>query len=156
MTPSQLHPATYALQGLIVLSNEIERELARVLGLNLTDYRALSALTVLGASGPVTVGRLAEQVGATPATATVIVRRLEARGYVHRERADGDRRQVHVRVAPAGYQRIMELMGPLMVETNDHLWSLPADEQQVVADFLTVAQGHLRHQVDTLSTMMEP
>lgn len=156
MTPTPNHPAALALQGLIGLSNEIERELARVLGLNPTDYRALAALAALAASGPVTVGRLAGQLGVTPATATVIVNRLERHGYALRERADGDRRQVHVRVAPAGYQRIMALMGPLMAETNDHLWALPADDQRVVADFLEAAQGQLRRQVDALSTMMEP
>ena len=72
MTPSQPHPAALALQGLFTLANETEREVARRLGLNLTDYRALSALAQ---SGPVTVGRLAEDLGATPATTTAIVSR---------------------------------------------------------------------------------
>ena len=48
MTASQYHPATLALQGLFALANETEREIARVMGLNLTDYRALSALAQSG------------------------------------------------------------------------------------------------------------
>ena len=35
------HPATFALQAVIAQSNVLERELARLLGLNATDYRAL-------------------------------------------------------------------------------------------------------------------
>ena len=41
---------------MITLSNEIERELVRLLGLNLTDYRAL---TMLASAGPTTVSALA-------------------------------------------------------------------------------------------------
>ena len=69
-----------ALQGLFSLANETEREVARKLGLNLTDYRALSTLAQ---SGPVTVGKLAEDLGATPATATAIVSRMEAAATWH-------------------------------------------------------------------------
>ena len=91
MTAAQQHPATLALQSLFTLANETEREIARVMGLNLTDYRALSALAQ---SGSVTVGKLAEDLGATPATTTAIVSRMEARGYVERHRNTEDRRQV--------------------------------------------------------------
>ena len=35
------HPATFAFQAVIAQSNVLERELARLLGLNATDYRAL-------------------------------------------------------------------------------------------------------------------
>ena len=148
MTPSQPHPAALALQGLFTLANETEREVARRLGLNLTDYRALSALAQ---SGPVTVGRLAEDLGATPATTTAIVSRMEARGYVERHRNTEDRRQVQVSVTPAADRGIMNLMMPLMTATNEHIKALPADHQAVVADFLDVAQHLMRDHLHTLS-----
>jgi DNA-binding MarR family transcriptional regulator len=148
MTPSQPHPAALALQGLFTLANETEREVARRLGLNLTDYRALSALAQ---SGPVTVGRLAEDLGATPATTTAIVSRMEARGYVERHRNTEDRRQVQVSVTPAADRGIMNLMMPLMTATNEHIQALPADQQAVVADFLDVAQHLMRDHLHTLS-----
>ena len=47
---SAYHPAAHALQALISLSNEIERELAAALGLNLTDYRALAIVAMAEAS----------------------------------------------------------------------------------------------------------
>ena len=148
MTPSQPHPAALALQGLFTLANETEREVARRLGLNLTDYRALSALAQ---SGPVTVGRLAEDLGATPATTTAIVSRMEARGYVERHRNTEDRRQVQVSVTPAADRGIMNLMMPLMTATNEHIQALPADQQAVVADFLDVAQHLMQDHLHTLS-----
>ena len=148
MTASSYHPAALALQGLFTLANDAEREIARVMGLNLTDYRALSALAQ---SGPVTVGTLAEDLGATPATATAIVSRLEARGYMSRHRNTEDRRQVQVSVTPAATRGIMDLMRPLMTATNEHLMALPADHQAVVADFLDVAQHLMQDHLHTLS-----
>jgi DNA-binding MarR family transcriptional regulator len=148
MTASQQHPAALALQGLFNLANETEREVARRLGLNLTDYRALSALAQ---SGPVTVGRLAGDLGATAATATAIVSRLESRGYVARHRNTDDRRQVQVSVTPAASDGIMNLMRPLMAATNEHIKALPAADQAVVADFLDVAQRLMRDHLHTLS-----
>jgi DNA-binding MarR family transcriptional regulator len=148
MTASQQHPAALALQGLFNLANETEREVARRLGLNLTDYRALSALAQ---SGPVTVGRLAGDLGATAATATAIVSRLESRGYVARHRNTDDRRQVQVSVTPAASKGIMNLMRPLMAATNEHIKALPAADQAAVADFLDVAQRLMRDHLHTLS-----
>ena len=148
MTASQYHPATLALQRLFALANETEREIARAMGLNLTDFRALSALAQ---SGPVTVGRLAEDLGATPATTTAIVGRVESRGYVERHRSTGDRRHVQVSVTPAATREIMTLMRPLMAVTNEHIEALPADHRAVVADFLDVAQHLMRDHLHTLS-----
>ena len=148
MTAPQQHPATLALQSLFTLANETEREIARVMGLNLTDFRALSALAQ---SGPVTVGKLAEDLRSTPATATAIVSRMEARGYVARHRGTEDRRQVQVSVTAAADRGIMNLMRPLMTATNEHLMALPADHQAVVADFLDVAQHLMQDHLHTLS-----
>ena len=148
MTASQQHPATLALQSLFTLANETEREIARVMGLNLTDYRALSALAQ---SGPVTVGKLAEDLGATPATATAIVSRMESRGYVARHRSTEDRRQVQVSVTPAANRGIENLMRPLMTATNEHIKALPADHQAAVVDFLDVAQHLMQDHLHTLS-----
>jgi DNA-binding MarR family transcriptional regulator len=148
MTASQHHPATLALQSLFTLANETEREVARILGLNLTDFHALSALAQ---SGPVTVGKLAEDLGATPATTTAIVSRVEARGYMERHRSTEDRRHVQVSVTPAANRGIMNLMRPLMTATNEHITALPADHRAVVADFLDVAQHLMRDHLHALS-----
>lgn len=153
MSTASFHPAAFTLQGMFTLANETERELARNLELNLTDFRALSVLAQLG---PVTVGKLAAELGATPATTTAIVSRLVSRGYVARHRGTGDRRQVHVSATPAAARKITTLMQPLVNATNEHIQALPASQQSVVADFLDVAQHLMRDHLHTLSTKDAP
>ncbi|WP_231728678.1 MarR family winged helix-turn-helix transcriptional regulator [Arthrobacter sp. EPSL27] len=153
MTVPQYHPATLALQGLFGLANETEREIARGMGLNLTDFRALSALSQ---SGPVTVGQLAEDLGATPATTTAIVSRLESRGYLERHRGTEDRRRVQVSVTPAATSEIAAVMRPLMTAADNHITSLPDDHKTVIADFLEVARHLMQDHLNALSTKDAP
>ncbi len=144
-------PATFALQALIAQSNDLERELARLLGLNATDYRALSALHQLGRQATVTVGQLATALGATPATTSAIVDRLERAGYAVRHRSESDRRQVTLEPTRLGWARIFEIMGPLMSDSDAYIKSLPHDEAKVVADFLTATVQQLTRHLETLS-----
>lgn len=153
MDAPQHHPAAAALQNLFNLANETEREVARHLELNLTDYRALSALVQ---SGPLTAGALGETLGATAATTTAIVGRLEARGYAERLRSAEDRRHVHVSATPAAADRILHLMLPLMDATNQHIHTLPADEQAAIAGFLDVALTLMQDHLHSLSEKDTP
>ncbi|MCU1516120.1 MAG: MarR family transcriptional regulator [Pseudarthrobacter sp.] len=142
------HPAAFTLQALYTLATETEREVARRLALNLTDYRALS---VLAQSGPVTVGALAAELGATAATTTAIISRLETHGYVARRRGAGDRRQVHVSVTPAATAQITDLVQPLMTAANSYLTALPPAHQAVVGDFLEATLLQMQDHLHTLS-----
>ena len=148
MSARTYHPAAIALQAVLALANETEREVAGRLGLNLTDYRALSALSQ---SGPMTVGNLAVKLGATAATTTAIVNRLQTRGYAERLRGGGDRRHVHVSATAAASRDIMHLMRPLMDATNRHIESLPAAQQDAVAGFLHTAQRLMQDHLHTLT-----
>ncbi|NUT72826.1 MarR family transcriptional regulator [Pseudarthrobacter sp. C4D7] len=150
---SSHHPAAIALQALFNLANETEREVARSLDLNLTDYRALSALAQ---SGPVTVGTLAETLGATAATTTAIVSRLETKGYAERLRSGEDRRHVHVSATPAAAAGIVDLMRPLMDATNRHIEALPSARQDAVVDFLNVALTLMQDHLHSLSKKDAP
>jgi MarR family transcriptional regulator, organic hydroperoxide resistance regulator len=149
MSHTTYHPAAIALQAVLTLANETEREVAGKLGLNLTDYRALSALAQ---SDPMTVGNLAAKLGATAATTTAIVSRLEKHGYAERLRGADDRRHVHVRATGSASRDVMHLMRPLMDATNQHIESLPAPHQDAVADFLHAAQRLMQDHLHTLST----
>ena len=153
MNPPPYHPAALALQALFDLATQTEREVARRLELNLTDYRALSALSH---SGPVTVGKLAETLGATAATTTAIVSRLEAHGYAERLRSDEDRRHVHVSATPAATKDVMDLMRPLMASTNQHIEALPRIRQDAVSDFLSVAMHLMQDHLHSLSEKETP
>ena len=150
------HPAAYALQGIINLSNEVERELARLLGINLTDYRALSTLSSMSAFGLVTIGGLAEKLGSLPATTTAIVKRLEAQGYVQRRPCvDGDRRQVEIRPTDLALRRITHLMEPLTAATSEHICLLTDKQQQDVIEFFAIAENQMRDHLSALASMNE-
>ena len=67
------------------------QSIAERLGLNATDHKALD---LLSRAGPITAGQLAELTGLTTGAVTGIIDRLEAGGFVRRERDPQDRRRV--------------------------------------------------------------
>src|SRR6266545_4955278 len=75
-----------------------------VAGVGVTP-RMLSVLQHLVASGPMTLGELAEHLGLSRATATELVTRVEQRGLVARIRDERDRRRVFVWVTDEGQLR---------------------------------------------------
>lgn len=151
-TPA-LHPSAFMLQALLTMANETEREVARHLGLNLTDYRALGAVSQ---GGPTTVGALAGHLGTTAATTSAIVNRLEQHGFVERHHSSDDRRQVHVGCTPAAAAAITTLMRPLVTATSDHLASLPISQQAEIGTFLTTVLGLMQHHLHALSEKGTP
>jgi DNA-binding MarR family transcriptional regulator len=62
----------------------------------------LHVLTVLEAEGPLSMGKLAEALDVSVASATGIVDRMEQRGLVERRDDEADRRVVHVYPTDAG------------------------------------------------------
>ncbi|MBW4095387.1 MAG: MarR family transcriptional regulator [Acidobacteria bacterium] len=137
------------LRALVALVRESEREMALRLGLNLTDYRALCALEE---SAPLTSGRLAEELGYTPATTTAITNRLALHGYVTRERSETDRRLVTLSVSPEASQRLLDLTFPLVSVLSERLQALPPDQITTVVAFLDVAQDLMRTHLQILSS----
>ncbi|MBO3745291.1 MarR family transcriptional regulator [Streptosporangiaceae bacterium NEAU-GS5] len=68
--------------------------IAERVGLNITDFTCVNALSLLG---PMTPGELAEVTGLTKGGAiTAVIDRLERAGFAHRRRDDHDRRKVIV------------------------------------------------------------
>lgn len=60
-------------------------------GMNLTDLQCINILTL---TGPITAGRLAEEMRLTTGAVTGVVNRLEKSGYVRREKDPSDARRV--------------------------------------------------------------
>ncbi len=100
-------------------------------GLDLTPAQ-IHILLWLGNDGPMTMGELARAVAVTEKTITGVVDRLERDLLVQRERDPGDRRVVHVRLAPRGatlYRRmdqgiaskLAKLLGLLEANDREHL-----------------------------------
>ncbi len=153
MSRQPYHPATFALQGIIAQSNALERELARLLGLNTTDYRALSTLQQLPRDEPITMTRLGAALGTTPATTGAIVDRLERAGYVARNRTEADRRLVTLESTPSAWTRIMQIMRPLMDASDSYIKALPPEDASIVAEFLSATNQHLSEQLESLSAL---
>ena len=63
-------------------------------GMNLTD---LQCITILTSTGPISAGRLAEEMGLTTGSVTGVIDRMERAGYVRREKDPDDARRVIVR-----------------------------------------------------------
>jgi DNA-binding MarR family transcriptional regulator len=76
-------------EGMFLLQAVAERS-----GMNLTD---LQCITILTSTGPITAGRLAEEMGLTTGSVTGVIDRMERAGYVRRERDPADGRRVVVR-----------------------------------------------------------
>ncbi len=96
----------------------------RRLGLNPTDLRCLDWL----ADGPKTAGELSDATGLRPAATTTLVDRLSRRGLVRRRPSEGDRRKVLVEMTDEGFALTWECYGPLVVEGQQLLTDLGADE----------------------------
>jgi DNA-binding MarR family transcriptional regulator len=68
-------------------------QVAEQLGLGVSD---MQFMTYLMQEGPLSPGRLSELSGLKSGSVTGVIDRLEAAGYVHRERDETDRRKVRV------------------------------------------------------------
>ncbi|MDN5813375.1 MAG: MarR family transcriptional regulator [Arthrobacter sp.] len=149
---SHLSVAT-TLQQMLILARESERETALGLGLNLTDFRALSVLTQ---SGPMTSGNLALELGSTAATTTAITNRLELGGYLTRNRGAADRRHVMLTATNTAFQGILDPTHPLATALYEQLQGLPVEHSTIVSNFLDATQVLMRNHLHTLSNEDTP
>ncbi|MGC0373291.1 MarR family winged helix-turn-helix transcriptional regulator [Streptomyces sp. SAI-229] len=119
--------------------NRVAQEFAHAHGLHLTDVQALIAILDAGADGagePMTPGRLRRQLNLTSGAVTACVDRLERAGHIHRVRAAGDRRVVHLHFAEAARGLIREYFRPLARSTDTARGRFTPDELTVIVRFL--------------------
>jgi DNA-binding MarR family transcriptional regulator len=134
MSTEELHERILAallrtIAGVIVFNAQV----ADQLGLGVSD---MQFMTYLQLEGPLSPGRLAELSGLKSGTVTGVVDRLEAAGYVHRERDESDRRKVRV-VLDEGKLNATE--SPYQDKADDLqrvLGTFADDELDVIARFL--------------------
>jgi len=102
--------------------------------ITIPQYRAL---VVLGARGPQRVAELAEALGIDPSTATRLCDRLVGKGLISRRREDGDRRQVHLQLAPAGRRLLDAVTQRRRAEIRRIVAAVPADRRPAVVQAFT-------------------
>jgi|SRR5579863_901105 DNA-binding MarR family transcriptional regulator len=103
---------------------------ARASGLEPHQHQLMLALKGLPPGVPPLVRELAERLQIQHHSAVELVNRLAARGYVHRQRSDRDRREVLLTLSPRGEKLLRDLslhhrselrmQGPILIAALKH------------------------------------
>jgi DNA-binding MarR family transcriptional regulator len=129
--PEILDPFLRLVADLVVFNHQV----ADRLGMSATDMQVVGH--VQRADGAMTPGSLAQLTGLSTGTITGVLDRLEAAGFVHRERDPGDRRRVLLRVDEARLQRdiapLYAAQAELLADVADRF---SAGERATIAAFL--------------------
>ncbi len=108
---------------------------AERLGLNPTD---LECLGIIGETGALTAGQLAELTGLTTGAITGVIDRLERAGYVRREQDPSDRRRVIVQPVPGvAEEKITPLFESITKATNRLISRYTDQELSLITEFAT-------------------
>lgn len=95
-------------------------------------FGQLRLLFVLGRSGPISIGQLADMLGVTDATASEFVDRVERRGLAVRSHRADDRRVVDCKLSDEGVRLLAEIAGARREAMRQVLALLTPEE---LADF---------------------
>ncbi|MEU6532732.1 MarR family transcriptional regulator [Streptomyces sp. NPDC046928] len=142
--PTGLQSFAVLLRGMNSEFNRIAQEFAQAQGLHLTDMQALIAILDADPdAGPMTPGRLRRQLNLTSGAVTACLDRLERAGHIHRVRAAGDRRVVHLHYAEPAKALARDYFRPLAERTGTALSRFSPDELAVVVRFLRELNAEL-------------
>lgn len=124
---------------------------AERIGVNATDLNCLNLVALAGPEDPLTAGELARQTGLTTASITGVLDRLEAGGFVRRERDPKDRRRVNVKLNPGpALAEIGPTFGPLVMAWRGAAASYSDDELRLLVEFQGRFLDIVREQLDRL------
>ena len=112
---------------------KMDEAFCKLLGVNRTDGRCLD---VIDQRPGITAGELATAVGLSPGAVTTALDRLEARGFVSRERDPADRRRVTLKITPEAGRLAWEAYGPLGEMGGPFIQELSDKELEAVIRFL--------------------
>jgi len=132
-------------------TDEVDEAAARVLGLNRTDLRALSAL----ARDALTPSDLARAAGLTRGAMTTVLDRLEDAGYVRRARDLEDRRGVRVEITDKTRGEIERIWGPIVREGQGLIAKYSATELAAICSFLEGSRALQKAHAERIRSMAE-
>jgi DNA-binding MarR family transcriptional regulator len=133
-SPERVAAVEMAVRNLIANAILFNHQVAQRVGLGASDAQFMHLLQL---HGPLTPGRLAELSGLTTGTVTGVIDRLEAAGFVRRERDESDRRKVIVKL---NEEQLWSAMAPLYAGQAESLAAVAGaydgEQLEVIADFL--------------------
>jgi DNA-binding MarR family transcriptional regulator len=89
----------FSIYSTAIAVNRLYKPMLDALGVTYTQYLVLSALWE---QGGLTITSIADRLALEPSTITPAVKRLEAAGFVQRQRSTSDERQVEVHLTSKG------------------------------------------------------
>lgn len=116
------------LWELSAAATSMNQAVAERLGLHPTDARALALVEAASEGAPMTPGKVAELTGLTTGAVTGVLDRLENAGFVRREKAPDDRRQVIVRPVAARADEAAALYAPLQRSADEACRAFGAED----------------------------
>jgi DNA-binding MarR family transcriptional regulator len=124
------------------LMNLMAQAAADRVGINATD---LNCLNILSFSGSLTAGELARATGLTTASITGVVDRLEAAGFVRRERDPADRRRVVVTIViEKAVLEVASIFAPMIADWQQLAQRYSDDELRLIVEFYDQMQQVIR------------
>jgi DNA-binding MarR family transcriptional regulator len=106
------------------------------------SFSQAHALRLLDPEEPMPMSALAERLFCDASNVTGIADRLEARGFVRRQSAEGDRRVKALTITPAG-MKLREQVMDLMNQPPDAIAALTEADQRTLRDILARAVANL-------------
>jgi DNA-binding MarR family transcriptional regulator len=106
------------------------------------SFAQAHALRLLDPDEPMPMSALAERLFCDASNVTGIADRLEARGLVRRQSAEGDRRVKALTLTPAG-SKLREQVMELMSQPPDAIAALSEADQRALRDILARAVSNL-------------
>ncbi|MBO0683806.1 MAG: MarR family transcriptional regulator [Candidatus Dormibacteraeota bacterium] len=111
----------------------VDQVVADYLGINRTDFRALDQLARRGRQ---TAGKLAEAVGISPGSLTLLLDRLTRAGYVRRVPDESNRRRVWVELTPRTWQLVDRLFSQRARAGRERMKPYGPEQLALVLDFI--------------------
>ncbi len=94
-------------------------------------------LTMLSHEGPMTQKDLLEKMGVRASSLSELLRKLESKGFVTKEKSNADKRNYHVSITPDGMHVLSEMQAQHQAAMADLLSGLSEDERTQLATLLS-------------------
>lgn len=128
-----------ALQGLLSAAQSASVRISKRMEMGRLDVDAMQHLM----GSPLTVTELANVLGVTPAAATQLADRLEARGHIQRVAHDTDARKILIEPSSQGIHEVIGHLMPMLNHLNQLEKKFSQKEKDAILNYLAESQRAL-------------